>query len=349
MVKSVIGTPMVPCLFIFGDSLFDVGNNNNLTTKAKVNYPPYGIDFPGGVPTGRFSNGKIIPDYLAEILGFDHLIPPYTNATGEIILQGVNYASGSAGILTETGKHLGGNMDFDKQIENHKQTVVDMFKYLDFDNMKVTKQINKCIYAIGIGNNDYLNNYYLPDYYNSSKNYNLSQFADILIEKYSEHIKNLVRNGARKIAIFGLGNIGCVPFVLGRHLEDAIGNDWTGCIEKMNEGSAILNNKLVDLIKNLNQTLRYTKFVYVNSSGMSAGDPSAAGFTNFNAGCCKPRDDGQCMENEKTCPDRKKYVFWDSFHPTEISNQMSAGIIFNNSVPEITFPYDIHTLATVPS
>jgi hypothetical protein len=57
------GKPQVPCLFVFGDSLSDNGNNNNLVTLAKVNYPPYGIDFPRG-PTGRFSNGRNIVDII---------------------------------------------------------------------------------------------------------------------------------------------------------------------------------------------------------------------------------------------------------------------------------------------
>lgn len=49
----VVEEPLVPCYFIFGDSMVDSGNNNNLETHAKANYTPYGIDFSNG-PTGRF-------------------------------------------------------------------------------------------------------------------------------------------------------------------------------------------------------------------------------------------------------------------------------------------------------
>lgn len=63
----VDGEPKVPCYFIFGDSLFDIGNNNLLDTKAKVNYPPYGIDFPQG-PTGRFTNGRNMADFMGLFL-----------------------------------------------------------------------------------------------------------------------------------------------------------------------------------------------------------------------------------------------------------------------------------------
>ena len=54
---------MVPAMFIFGDSLIDNGNNNNLPTFARANYFPYGIDFADG-PTGRFSNGYTIVDEI---------------------------------------------------------------------------------------------------------------------------------------------------------------------------------------------------------------------------------------------------------------------------------------------
>lgn len=54
---------MVPAMFVFGDSLIDNGNNNNLPSFAKANYFPYGIDFNGG-PTGRFSNGYTMVDEI---------------------------------------------------------------------------------------------------------------------------------------------------------------------------------------------------------------------------------------------------------------------------------------------
>lgn len=59
----------IPAVFVFGDSIVDTGNNNNLKTIFKVNYPPYGQDFMGGKPTGRFSNGKVPSD----IIGNNHI------------------------------------------------------------------------------------------------------------------------------------------------------------------------------------------------------------------------------------------------------------------------------------
>lgn len=61
--KCASAEPQVPCYFIFGDSLSDDGNNNDLATTAKVDYSPYGIDFPKG-PTGRFTNGRTMQDII---------------------------------------------------------------------------------------------------------------------------------------------------------------------------------------------------------------------------------------------------------------------------------------------
>jgi hypothetical protein len=71
---ALVGTVVVvagggarpPAIYVFGSSLVDVGNNNYLPGAGVVraNRRFYGIDFPGSIPTGRFSNGFNIADYL---------------------------------------------------------------------------------------------------------------------------------------------------------------------------------------------------------------------------------------------------------------------------------------------
>lgn len=56
----------IPAIIVFGDSIVDPGNNNNLETLIKCNFPPYGRDFMGGKPTGRFSNGKVPTDLIGS-------------------------------------------------------------------------------------------------------------------------------------------------------------------------------------------------------------------------------------------------------------------------------------------
>jgi len=58
-----------PACFIFGDSLVDIGNNNFLPLSlAKANLYPNGIDFGNGIATGRFSNGRTVPDIICMCL-----------------------------------------------------------------------------------------------------------------------------------------------------------------------------------------------------------------------------------------------------------------------------------------
>ena len=52
------------CIFIFGDSLVDTGNNNYITMLARADIWYNGIDFANGFPTGKFCNGRTALDYL---------------------------------------------------------------------------------------------------------------------------------------------------------------------------------------------------------------------------------------------------------------------------------------------
>jgi len=74
--KAVIKLPpneTVPAVIAFGDSIVDTGNNNGLPTIAKCNFPPYGKDFQGHIPTGRFGNGKVPSDLIGISLSLSLL------------------------------------------------------------------------------------------------------------------------------------------------------------------------------------------------------------------------------------------------------------------------------------
>ncbi|XP_024973443.1 GDSL esterase/lipase 5-like isoform X2 [Cynara cardunculus var. scolymus] len=97
-------TPTAPAFFIFGDSFFDPGNNNyiNTTTLDQSNFPPYGQTY-FHFPTGRFSDGRIIPDFILEYVKLP-LIPPYMDqpASRTYYKIGANFASAGAGALVHT-------------------------------------------------------------------------------------------------------------------------------------------------------------------------------------------------------------------------------------------------------
>jgi phospholipase/lecithinase/hemolysin len=61
-----------PAIYVFGDSLVDVGNNNYLSLSlVKATLPHYGIDFPTKKPTGRFSNGKNAADLIGKLFSMN--------------------------------------------------------------------------------------------------------------------------------------------------------------------------------------------------------------------------------------------------------------------------------------
>jgi hypothetical protein len=64
--------PVVPALILFGDSTVDVGNNNFLPTLVKSDFMPYGRDFDTKTPTGRFTDGRMVGDFV----GITYALPP---------------------------------------------------------------------------------------------------------------------------------------------------------------------------------------------------------------------------------------------------------------------------------
>ncbi|GAA0163694.1 lipase [Lithospermum erythrorhizon] len=331
----VHGEPQVPCYFIFGDSLVDNGNNNPLLTAAKANYPPYGIDFPDG-PTGRFTNGLNTADITAELLGFDKYIPPFASAKGKEILNGVNYGSGAAGILIETGKHLGDVISLDRQLMHHQRTILSL-TFLLGGVKKTHEYLQKCLYTVGMGNNDYINNYLMPEYYPSSLLFSPDQFATLLIQQYSLQLKALYTLGARKVAISGLGKLGSIPMYA---------NKDPATIESINKAVQLADDKIKPLVDELNN-LPGAQFIYLNSTSISLGDPTPFGISVFDAPCCKVSTTiaaGQCAPGEVPCSNRTVNVFFDNFHPTEIANRLTAARAYQAFLPTDAYPVDISNL-----
>ena len=64
----------LPAIFVFGDGMLDIGNNNYLNSTEefgeplRANHSYYGIDFPKSEATGRFSNGYNIADFIGNRL-----------------------------------------------------------------------------------------------------------------------------------------------------------------------------------------------------------------------------------------------------------------------------------------
>lgn len=94
----------VPAIIVFGDSSVDTGNNNFIPTIARSNFWPYGLDYDDGLPTGRFSNGRLATDFISEAFGLPPSIPAYldTNCSIDRLATGVSFASAATGLDNAT-------------------------------------------------------------------------------------------------------------------------------------------------------------------------------------------------------------------------------------------------------
>ncbi|CAA2965764.1 GDSL esterase/lipase At1g33811 [Olea europaea var. sylvestris] len=338
--------PQVPCLFIFGDSLVDNGNNNGILTLARANYGPYGIDFPEGA-TGRFTNGRTYIDILAQLLGFPAYIPPFARTRGRALLRGTNYASGAAGIRDETGNNLGDHVSMNQQVESYVRTVQELSRYFRGDLNALGTYLSKCIFYSGMGSNDYLNNYFMTDFYSSSSQFTPKAYADALLQDYSRQLSNLHKWGARKVVVTGVGQIGCIPYELARY-----NGNGSRCNEEINNAIVLFNTGLKKLVDRFNKgQLPGAKFVYLDSYESSKDlvlNAKTYGFQEVEKGCCGVgKNNGQitCLPLQTPCEDRSKYLFWDAFHPSEVANILLAKKSYSSKSKSYAYPINIHQLA----
>lgn len=87
----------------------------------------------------------------------------------------------------------GDRISLNRQLRNHKVTISHISTLLG--NKTLTQEyLSKCIYIVGMGNNDYINNYLMPQFYPSSHLYKPEKYATILIQQYSKQLKVQINN-----------------------------------------------------------------------------------------------------------------------------------------------------------
>lgn len=178
--------PKFSSILVFGDSTVDTGNNNYINTLAKGNHLPYGKDFPGHIPTGRFSNGKLVPDFIASMLNLKDTVPPFLdpNLSNEELLAGVSFASGGSG-FDELTTALSGAIVMSKQIEYFKIYVVRLKRIAGENEAK--RILGDALVIISAGTNDFLFNFY--DIPTRKSEFNIDGYQDYVQNRLQIFIK----------------------------------------------------------------------------------------------------------------------------------------------------------------
>ncbi|XXG53717.1 hypothetical protein AAC387_Pa03g1773 [Persea americana] len=313
----------VPLIIVFGDSSVDSGNNNQVSTVLKSNFEPYGRDFDDGRATGRFSNGRIATDFIAEALGIKSAVPAYLDPAYSIVdfADGVCFASAGTGYDNVTSEVLN-VIPLWEELVYFKQYKKELISYLGFK--KANERLAEALYLISIGTNDFLENYYLLP--TRQLDFTVDEYKDFLAGLAGDFVKAVYDLGGRKISLGGLPPMGCLPLERTANLVGGF-----GCVEEYNKVSEDFNCKLQALVARLQSQLEGIQLVYSNVYDRlleAIQKPSLYGFENVETGCCGTGyfEMGYLCDklNPQTCEDADKFVFWDSFHPTEKMNQIVA-------------------------
>lgn len=333
--------------FVFGDSLVDNGNNNFLMTTARADAPPYGIDFPTHMPTGRFSNGLNIPDIISEYLGAEPALPylsPYLR--GENLLVGANFASAGVGILNDTGVQFVNIIRIGQQLDNFEEYQRRLAAFVGDDMAR--QRVNQALVLITLGGNDFVNNYYLVPFSARSQQYEIHDYVPFIISEYKKVLGRLYELGARRVIVTGTGMIGCVPAELALHSLDG------SCAPDLTRAADLFNPQLERMLAELNSEVGGggSVFVAANTNRVSFDfmfNPQQYGFVTAKVACCGQgpyNGIGLCTPASNVCANRDVYAYWDAFHPTERANRIIVGNFMHGSTDHIS-PMNLSTILAI--
>ncbi|KAI3724488.1 hypothetical protein L2E82_36267 [Cichorium intybus] len=323
--QGTIALPQnVSAILAFGDSFLDTGNNNYISTVLKANFLPYGNDFMGGKPTGRFSNGKNIADFFAEGLGVKEFVPPYLDPSlnDSDLLTGVSFASGGSGYDPQTARILSAIPILD-QLDLFKKYIGNLTKIVGEEaTMNI---LNNSVTLLCVSTNDFIVS--LP--VNTSQN-DVLNYDRKLVNLSLTVIQELYTLGARKIAIFSAPPVGCLPVE-----RTLFGGLLRTCVQKKNEAAQLFNSLLKERLPILANSLPQSRVAFVdfyNPLITVIDNPQQYGLQVTNRGCCGTgllEFVFLCNRLTPTCPDDSKFFFFDSIHLSEIG----CNIFVNQSLP----------------
>ncbi|XP_060196180.1 GDSL esterase/lipase At2g24560-like [Lycium barbarum] len=333
---SIITSQAIPkftSILVFGDSTVDTGNNNHILTIAKGNHPPYGQDYPNHIPTGRFSNGKLVPDILAILLNLKkNGVPPYMQPdlpTNEL-LTGICFASGGTGYdeLTST---ISGAIPMRKQLDYFKEYLRKIRVLVG--EIEAERIVNGALVIVSAGTNDFIFNFY--DLPKRRLRFSLSKYQDFLLGKVQSFVKELYDLGCRNIIVNGLPPIGCLPIQM-----TAKSPLLRTCINKENFDAQIYNQKLEHLLLQLQAHLPGSKILYIDSYAFVSdliNNAQEYGFEETKRGCCGSglvEAGPLCTRLSPVCSDPSQFIFFDSIHPTESTYYKATDYLLKQLLPK---------------
>ncbi|XP_055828099.1 GDSL esterase/lipase At1g28590 [Solanum dulcamara] len=324
----------------FGDSLADTGNLirfskfNNIVASS---VPPYGETF-FHHPTGRFSDGRLVIDFIAEGMGFP-LVPPYagvmTNmSSSKNSIRGVNFAVAGAtavdiSYLEKRGiKNPATNVSLGTQLDWFKQ-ILPIF----CESPTSCKEYlgNSLVLMGEIGGNDYNH-----PFSQGKSGEEVQSFVPAVISAIGLAINELIELGAQTLIVPGNLPIGCSSSYLTifKNSNKKDYDDSTGCINWLNDFAEYHNQLLQQEIHRLRDVHPHANIIYAdyyNAAMQIYKSPKNFGFTSTIVACCggggpyNYDSNTPCgSESSNYCDSPSSYVSWDGVHLTEAAYKLIA-------------------------
>lgn len=306
-------------LYVFGDSLYDTGMALHVDKGPAADSYPYGETY-FKRPAGRFSDGRLIPDFIAQFANLP-FPEPYLNPNLSDYTESVNFADASAGVLVETRPNT-------LNLKLQTEYFVEMVQKLEqqFGETETKKVVARAVYLFNIGANDYVDLYYLnPKPLSPSLK---RMFLNQILGNFTSHITTIYNQGGRKFAFQGFAPIGCFPTFL---------QDDGTCTTELNDLAKMHNVGFEALLKRLARQLpglKYSIYDFYTSLSARLSDSHSYGFKESKTACCGSGPfNGKftCMDKENftVCSSPADHIWFDAGHPSEKADQQFAEEFWN--------------------
>ncbi|KAK4767873.1 hypothetical protein SAY87_003014 [Trapa incisa] len=342
-------------IYAFGDSFTDTGNTGNANGPSgfgHVSNPPYGMTF-FHHPTNRYSDGRLVIDFVAEALSLPYL-PPYRNVVVDTSkggpgsrISGTSSSSGGVNFAVAGSTAINhdffvkNNLTLDMTPESILTQLVWFNRYLEGnEGCKGAAYSRPCevafrealVWVGEIGVNDYA--------YTIGSSVAWDTVQKLAIDTVVAFLDSLLRMGARYMVVQGLPPTGCLPLAMFLAGEDE--KDDIGCVKRANDQTGAHNTVLQLKLNHLRNKYPRALILYADYwnayRAVMKSPPSRYGFTERFKACCGSSDSpynfspfATCgTPSARACQKPSQYINWDGVHLTEamygvVSNMFLTG------------------------
>ncbi|CAA6659594.1 unnamed protein product [Spirodela intermedia] len=312
-------------IYAFGDSFTDIGNTDDSLWPFSFGHAhqlPYGSTF--GRPTGRYSDGRLVVDFLAVALSLPSP-PPYLHPAGAMNSSaGANFAvAGSTAI--DHSFFVRNNLSLDI-IQQSLGTQLAWFERLMAERGYGERPL--LVGEIGVNDNAYIvGSRVSPD-----------QVQELVLDSVTRFLEALLSRGAKYMVVQGHPLSGCLPLTLslvpaGDHRDDL------ACSASQNRRSAAFNVLLQSRLDDLRRRhpraiISYADYAAAHRAPFKTCCGSGGGPFNFDlfATCATPAV-------TTACPDPRRYINWDGAHLTEAMYKVLADMFIRRGYCRPSFSF----------